>query len=103
MVLSFAFGVAVGIIMGLTGTGGSILAVPLLVFGLQLTVAQAAPIGLLAFGISAILGTLIGLKSDIVRYRAALLVAGTGILMAPPGVWLAQRLNTRVFNQPHSG
>ena len=36
--------------MGLIGAGGGILAVPLLVFGLQLTVAQAAPIGLLAVG-----------------------------------------------------
>ena len=98
MVLSLALGLVVGIIMGLTGAGGGILAVPLLVFGLQLTVAQAAPIGLLAVGISATLGTLIGLKSNIVRYRAALLVAGTGILMAPLGVWIAQRLNTRVMS-----
>ena len=98
MVLSLALGVVVGIMMGLTGAGGGILAVPLLVFGVQLTVAEAGPIGLLAVGISATLGTLIGLKGNIVRYRAALLVAGAGILMAPLGVWVAQRLNTRVMS-----
>lgn len=98
MVLSLALGVAVGVIMGLTGAGGGILAVPLLVFGLQLSVAQAGPIGLLAVGISATIGALIGLKNGIVRHRAALLIAGTGILFAPLGVWLAQRLDTRVMS-----
>ena len=97
MVLTLALGVVVGIIMGLTGAGGGILAVPLLVFGLQLSVAQAGPIGLLAVGISAMLGALIGLKNNIVRYRAAMLIAGTGIFLAPLGVWLAQRLNTSVL------
>ena len=98
MVLSLALGIAVGLIMGLTGAGGGILAVPLLVFGLHLTVAQAGPVGLLAVGISATLGALIGLKDNIVRYRVALFVAGTGILMAPLGVWVAQRLNTRLMS-----
>lgn len=98
MVLSLALGVVVGIIMGLTGAGGGILAVPLLVFGLHMSVAQAGPIGLLAVGISATLGALIGLKNSIVRYRAAMLIAGTGILVAPLGVWLAQRLNTNVLS-----
>jgi uncharacterized membrane protein YfcA len=72
--------------------------VPLLVFGLQLTVAEAGPIGLLAVGIAAAIGAIIGLKSTIVRYRAALLIAGTGILLAPAGVWLAQRLDTRILS-----
>jgi len=98
MVLSLTLGIGVGIIMGLTGAGGGILAVPLLVFGLQLSVAQAGPIGLLAVGISAALGSLIGLKNNIVRYRAALLIAGTGIMLAPLGLWLAQHLNTRVLS-----
>ncbi|MBC7684327.1 MAG: sulfite exporter TauE/SafE family protein [Bdellovibrionales bacterium] len=98
MVLSLALGLVVGIIMGLTGAGGGILAVPLLVFGLQMSVAQAGPIGLLAVGISAGLGALIGLKKNLVRYRAALLIAGTGIVLAPLGVWLAQVLNTKILS-----
>lgn len=98
MTLAFILGALVGAVMGLTGAGGGILAVPLLVFGLQLTVAQAGPIGLLAVGIAAGIGAIVGLKSGNVRYRAALLVAATGILLAPAGVWLAQRLNTRILS-----
>ena len=97
MVVSLALGGVVGTIMGLTGAGGGILAVPLLVFGLHLTVAQAGPVALLAVGISAALGALMGLNNHIVRYRAAMLTAATAILMAPVGVWIAQRLNTRVM------
>jgi uncharacterized membrane protein YfcA len=68
-----------------------------MVFGLQLTVTQAGPIGLLAVGIAAAMGAAIGLKSGVVRYRAALLVAATGLLLAPAGVWLAQRADTRIL------
>jgi uncharacterized membrane protein YfcA len=98
MTLIIILGALVGLIMGLTGAGGGILAVPLLVFGLQLTVAEAGPIGLLAVGIAAAMGAIISLKAKIVRYRAALLIAGTGILLAPAGIWLAQRLDTRILS-----
>lgn len=98
IVTALLFGTLVGVVMGLTGAGGGILAVPLLVFGMHLTVAEAGPIGLLAVGISAALGTSIGLKAKIVRYRAALLVAGNGILTAPLGVWLAHRMNTKLLS-----
>lgn len=82
----------VGAILGLTGAGGSIIAVPLLIFGLHLSTAQAAPVALLAVAISAIAGAGIGLKHGQVRYRAASLIAATGILIAPLGVWCASQL-----------
>ncbi|MDG0832071.1 sulfite exporter TauE/SafE family protein [Pelomonas saccharophila] len=85
-------GAAVGLVLALTGAGGGILAVPLLVFGLHLQMAQAAPIGLLAVGLAAALGALLGLRDGSVRYRAALLIGLTGMLVAPLGVRLAQRL-----------
>lgn len=94
MTVSFVLGVIVGIIMGLTGAGGGILAVPLLVFGLQMTVPEAGPIGLMAVGLAAAVGAILGLKAKEVRYRAALLIAGAGIVTAPIGVWTAQRVNT---------
>ena len=98
MILSIVLGTLVGLVMGLTGAGGGILAVPLLVFGLKLTVAQAGPIGLLAVGIAAATGAIVGLKAGIVRYRAALLIAATGVLLSPAGVWLAQRMDTRILS-----
>lgn len=98
MILNIFLGTVVGIVMGLTGAGGGILAVPLLVFGMHLTVAEAGPIGLLAVGVSAAAGASMGLKAGIVRYRAALLIATSGVLFAPLGVWLAHRLDTRLLS-----
>lgn len=95
MSASLCLGALVGCIMGLTGAGGGILAIPLLVFGLHLSVPQAAPIGLLAVGIASAMGAVIGLRAGIVRYRAALLIAAIGIVLTPVGTWLAHQLDTR--------
>ena len=97
MILGALLGAVVGIVMGLTGAGGGILAVPLLIFGMHFTVADAGPISLLAVGISAFVGTLIGLKAGIVRYRAALLIASSGVIFSPLGIWLARRIDTRLL------
>jgi hypothetical protein len=88
-------GLAVGLILALTGAGGGILAVPLLVFGAGIGVAQAGPIGLLAVGMAAALGAILGLRAGQVRYRAALLVAAAGMLLAPAGLWAARLADAR--------
>ncbi len=95
MITSFGLGLIVGVILALTGAGGGILAVPLLIFGTHLGVAEAGPIGLLAVGMAAALGAALGLKSGMVRYRAALLVAGAGMVFSPVGLWLARRADNR--------
>ncbi|MEO8170548.1 MAG: sulfite exporter TauE/SafE family protein, partial [Oxalobacteraceae bacterium] len=64
-------------------------------FGLHLPVQQAAPAGLVAVGLAAAVGTAFGLRQHIVRYRAAGLIGGVGMLMAPLGVFMAQRLPNR--------
>jgi uncharacterized membrane protein YfcA len=94
-VIALGLGLVVGVILALTGAGGGILAVPLLVFGLQIGVAQAGPIGLLAVGMAAALGAILGLREGIVRYRAAFLIAVSGMLVAPFGLWLAHRIDNR--------
>ncbi len=95
MLISLGLGLVVGVVLALTGAGGGILAVPLLVFGLHMGVAQAGPIGLLAVGMAALLGAVLGLKAGIVRYRAALLISMTGMLLSPLGLWLAHRIDNR--------
>src|SRR6185312_8537785 len=70
-IIAALFGALVGVILGLTGAGGAIIAVPLLVFSLQLRVTEAAPIALFAVSISAAIGALLALKHGRVRYRAA--------------------------------
>jgi uncharacterized membrane protein YfcA len=95
MLTSLILGLAVGLILALTGAGGGILAVPLLVFGTHIGVAQAGPIGLMAVGMAAALGALLGLRAGLVRYRAAGLIALTGMLLSPAGLWIAHRIDNR--------
>ncbi|NDP40367.1 MAG: sulfite exporter TauE/SafE family protein [Rhodoferax sp.] len=95
LILTVALGALIGLVMALTGAGGGVMAIPLLVFGLHLPVQQAAPVGLVAVGLAAILGAALGLRQGIVRYRAAALIGSAGMLMAPLGVLLAQRLPNR--------
>jgi uncharacterized membrane protein YfcA len=92
LLIAPALGVFVGLLMGLTGAGGGILSVPLLVFALHLKVAEAAPIALAAIAISAGVGALLGHKNKILRYRAAIFMALFGLLISPVGLWLAQRI-----------
>ncbi|RMT01638.1 hypothetical protein ALP55_04430 [Pseudomonas coronafaciens pv. oryzae] len=91
--LGAGLGAIIGVVLALTGAGGGILAVPLLVFGLGLTIVEAAPVGLLAVGLAAGVGAVLGLRQGIVRYRAAGYIAGIGVLMSPIGLWLAHRLS----------
>ena len=95
MALAFAstgLGLIVGLILALTGAGGAILAVPLLVFGLHLTIVQAGPPALLAVALSAAIGAALGLRSGLLRYKAALLVAAAGVVCSPLGLWTAHRV-----------
>lgn len=92
LLIEGVLGAGVGLVLGLTGAGGAILAVPLLSFFLDLSVAQAAPIGLLAVFLSAGIGAILGLRAGILRYKAALLIAVSGLILSPLGLYLAQRL-----------
>ena len=94
--LGLVLGAVVGLILALAGAGGGILAVPLLVFGLHLTIMQAAPVGLIAVGAASAFGAVLGLREGMVRYRAAALIGITGMLLAPLGVRLARLIP----NQP---
>ncbi|ODT63552.1 MAG: hypothetical protein ABS69_21280 [Nitrosomonadales bacterium SCN 54-20] len=91
-IVATLFGALVGVILGLAGAGGAIIAVPLLVFGLQLRVVEAAPIALFAVSISAAIGALLALKQGRVRYRAAGFIAFTGALASPVGIYVARQI-----------
>jgi len=96
-VLALALGAAVGLVLGLTGAGGAILAVPLLMWGYGWSVQQAVPVALVAVAASATAGTLAGWDARLVRYRAAALIAGVGSVAAPFGLAAAARLPDRVL------
>ena len=93
--LALALGTIIGLVLALTGAGGGVLAIPLLVFGLHLPLQQAAPVGLVAVGLASAIGAFLGLRQRIVRYRAAAVIGIAGMLMAPIGVFMAQHLPNR--------
>jgi uncharacterized membrane protein YfcA len=96
--ISIALGLFVGLILALSGAGGGIFAIPLLVFGLHLNITQAAPVALLAVMSATSVGAIQGLNKGIVRYKSALLIAAFGIAFAPLGVWLAKRTPTHMLS-----
>jgi uncharacterized protein len=95
--MSIALGLFVGFVLAITGAGGAILSLPLLVFFLHLKMIDAAPISLMAIMLSAGVAASLGLRSGIVRYKAATLLATFGVLFAPLGVYVAHQLPEKVL------
>lgn len=93
MIMILGLGLFVGLVMGLTGAGGGIIALPLLVFFLNTSIVEATPIALVAVASSAALGAAIGLYHQDVRYRAAILMAIAGSLVSSLGVLVAQKID----------
>lgn len=93
MELTLMLGAAVGLILGLTGAGGGILAVPALMSGMGWTLQQAAPVALVAVAGSAAIGAAQTLRRGLVRYRAATLMAVAAIPTAVLGVRLAHAMH----------
>lgn len=87
-VLALLFGGVMGLSLGLTGGGGSILAVPLLVYGLGLELRAAVAVSLAVVGITALFGAVIQARSRLVLWRAGIILGGGGIIAAPLGARL---------------
>lgn len=101
--LAAAFGIAVGVFLGLTGGGGSILAVPLLVYGLSVPPRDAVGVSLAAVGATALAGALHRLWRDEVELRTGLLFGAAGILGAPVGAALGRQIPEAVLLLLFSG
>lgn len=87
--LSLIFGAVVGLSLGLTGGGGAIFAVPLLVYGLGVSPREAVAISLAAVGATSFVGFLHRWKLGEVELRTGLLFAMAGMVGAPVGTWIA--------------
>jgi len=90
--LSLIFGAVVGLSLGLTGGGGAIFAVPLLVYGLGVDAREAIVISLAAVGATSFVGFLHRWKLGQVEVRTGLLFAFAGMIGAPIGTWIARFL-----------
>lgn len=95
--LSLLFGVIVGLALGLTGGGGSVFAIPLLVFGLGMPAHEAVTLSLAAVTVVAIVGSLGAARNRLIEYRAGLIFAIAGIATAPVGVALANLLDEKTL------
>lgn len=91
-ILSLLFGGVVGLSLGLTGGGGAIFAVPLLVYGLGVPGYEAVGISLAAVGATAAVGFFARWRHGEVELRTGMLFALAGMVGAPIGAWLAARL-----------
>ena len=89
--MSLILGILAGLVLGLTGAGGAIFGVPLLMFGLDWPLTRAAPVALLGVACAAGVGSYIAWRNKYLRYRAAALMAVLGAIGAPLGLRLADQ------------
>ncbi len=92
MILAISVGVVIGLVLGLTGAGGSIFALPLLILLLNVDPHHATVIALCAVAASSIFGTITRLRSKEIVWLPAIMFAITGSLFTPLGSWLNKQL-----------
>lgn len=90
--LTIAFGMVIGFSLGLTGGGGSIFAVPMLIYGLGTGVREAAAISLAAVGATSLLGALLRWRAAELELRGGMVFALGGLIGAPFGTAIGKRL-----------
>lgn len=88
-IIAACLGTVVGLALGLTGGGGSIFAMPLLIYGLNLSPPEAVPISLVAVGATALVGALHSIRAGMVVWQPAIMFVIGGMLGAPLGLWAA--------------
>lgn len=86
---ALGFGALVGVALGLTGGGGSIFAVPLLIYGLGLAPVEAVPISLVVVATTALAGAVHSLREGLIVWTPTMLFALGGIVGAPAGIAVA--------------
>ena len=84
LVFAFLSGGVVGVMLGATGAGGSMLAIPLLVYLVGVPVQEATVISLMVVGYSALFGAWRKSQDHHVKVRAALVFSSTGLV----GAWV---------------
>ncbi|MDF2445666.1 MAG: hypothetical protein K0S46_902 [Moraxellaceae bacterium] len=89
--LALLIGAVIGLVLGLTGAGGSVLALPLLMQGLLLPPAVAAGVSLGAVALAAGFGVLLR-RGRQVAWPAVTVLGIAGGVATPLGQWLGRQL-----------
>jgi uncharacterized membrane protein YfcA len=97
LLLTIVSGITVGLALGLTGGGGSIFAMPLLIYVLGLSPASAVPVSLAAVALTAFTGAALAARDKLPVWPAAAAFGLGGIIGAPAGIFLAQGLDERII------
>ncbi|MBT8159515.1 MULTISPECIES: sulfite exporter TauE/SafE family protein [Arthrobacter] len=96
MIAALALGLFVGVVLGVVGGGGSIIAVPALVYGVGMSPAQAIPTSLLVVGVSS-LAALIPRFREGINWPVVLLVGAAGIPAAWGGTAIGRLLDPNIL------
>lgn len=94
--MTILLGMIIGLALGLTGGGGSIFAVPLLIYVLGMSLDTAVPISLITVSLASLFGLLLSLKSGLVAWRAGFVFALGGIVSAPFGTELGSQFSDHI-------
>lgn len=89
-------GVIIGLVLGLTGAGGSVFAVPLLILLAGMPVTNAIGVSLGAVAASTIYGSLRNLlrkSAAPVLWKPGVIMASAGVVSAPVGKWIGVQLD----------
>ncbi len=97
MLLALALSTLIGLSLGLLGGGGSILAVPVLVYVARVEVHAAIGMSLAVVGATALVGGLVHARAGRVDPKAAALFGGAGMLAAPLGAQATHAVSSRVL------
>ncbi|MHA7238574.1 sulfite exporter TauE/SafE family protein [Arthrobacter sp. TMS1-12-1] len=96
MIPALVLGLVVGVVLGVVGGGGSIVAVPALVYGVGMSPAEAIPTSLLVVGASS-LAALIPRVRDGVNWPVILLVGVAGVPSAWAGAAVGRLVDQEVL------
>ena len=91
--MALLIGMVIGLVLGLTGAGGSMFAVPLLILLLSLPVSDAVGIALGAVAISALYGTINNWRYKSILWIPSIILGTTGVLFAPLGKLIGNQLS----------
>jgi uncharacterized membrane protein YfcA len=96
MIAALALGLFVGVVLGVVGGGGSIIAVPALVYGVGMGPAEAIPTSLLVVGVSSLAALIPRLREGI-NWPVVLLVGAAGIPAAWGGTAIGRLLDPNIL------
>ncbi|GIU57580.1 sulfite exporter TauE/SafE family protein [Arthrobacter sp. NicSoilC12] len=102
MIAALSLGLVVGIVLGVVGGGGSIIAVPALVYGVGMSPAEAIPTSLLVVGISSLAALVPRLREGI-NWPVVLIVGAAGIPAAWAGAALGRLLDPNILMLAFAG